>query len=117
RDIPPFPRSTRDGYAVQAVDLGKLPATLDVIAEIRAGQEPEDTPSLLARGQAASIMTGAPVPAGADAVLMVEYTTRKADRVEVTRAVTSGENVVPKGEEACLGVPFLYPGNRSTDAA
>jgi len=117
RDIPPFPRSTRDGYAVQAVDLGKLPATLDVIAEIRAGQEPEDTPSLLARGQAASIMTGAPVPAGADAVLMVEYTTRKADRVEVTRAVTPGENLVPKGAEARLGAALLHPGTRLNDSA
>jgi molybdopterin molybdotransferase len=117
RDIPPFPRSTRDGYAVQAADLGRLPAIMEVITEIRAGQKPEDIPSLLARGQAASIMTGAPVPAGADAVVMVEYTTRKGDRVEVTRAVTPGENVVPKGAEARLGAPLLQPGTRLNDAA
>ncbi len=117
RDIPPFPRSTRDGYAVHAADLGNLPVTLDVVAEIRAGQKPEDIPSLLARGQAASIMTGAPVPAGADAVVMVEYTTRKADRVEVTRAVRPGENIVPKGAEARLGASLLLPGARLNDAA
>ena len=117
RDIPPFPRSTRDGYAVHAADLGKLPATMDVIAEIRAGQRPEDIPSLLARGQAASIMTGAPVPAGADAVVMVEYTTRKGDRVEAARAVAPGEDIVPKGAEARLGAPLLHPGTRLNDAA
>ena len=47
RDIPPFPRSTRDGYAVRSVDLAKLPATLDVIAEVRAGEKPEAIPSSL----------------------------------------------------------------------
>jgi molybdopterin molybdotransferase len=117
RDIPPFPRSTRDGYAVHAADLGKLPATIEVIAEIRAGQKPEDIPPRLARGQAASIMTGAPVPAGADAVVMVEYTSRKDNHVEVARAVTPGENVVPKGAEAWSGSPLLHPGTRLNDAA
>lgn len=117
RDIPPFPRATRDGYAVHAADLGKLPATMDVIGEIRAGQELKDILSLLARGQAVSIMTGAPLPAGADAVVMVEYTSRKDNRVEVARAVAAGENVVPKGAEAGLGSPLLHPGTRLNDAA
>src|ERR1700737_5640586 len=72
RDIPPFPRATRDGYAVRSADLAKLPATLDVIAEIKAGARPGEIPSPVKSGQAAAIMTGAPVPAGADAVVMVE---------------------------------------------
>src|ERR1700722_2482542 len=77
RDIPPFPRSTRDGYAVRADDLAKLPAKLKVIGEIKAG--PTHVPSSLNRGQAYSIMTGAPVPQGADAVVMVEYTSPQTD--------------------------------------
>jgi molybdopterin molybdotransferase len=117
RDIPPFPRSTRDGYAVHAADLAILPATLDVIAEIRAGQKTEDIPSRMPRGQAVSIMTGAPVPAGADAVVMVEYTSRHGDRVEVARSVSQGENVVPTGAEARQGALLLGTGARLTDAA
>ena len=62
RDIPPFPRSTRDGYAVRAADLVKLPATLEIIGEIRAGERPEEIPASVGRGQAVSIMTGAPLP-------------------------------------------------------
>jgi len=61
RDIPPFPRSTRDGYAVRSTDLSRLPAVLTVIAEVRAGEEPGKIPSMVAGGQAVSIMTGAPV--------------------------------------------------------
>ncbi len=64
RDIPPFPRATRDGYALRSADLAKLPATLDVIAEIKAGAPPGEIPSQVKSGQAAAIMTGAPVPAG-----------------------------------------------------
>jgi len=59
RNLPPFPRSTRDGYAVRSVDLARLPATLTVIAEIKAGSA---TPApAVGPGQAVSIMTGAPV--------------------------------------------------------
>ena len=74
RDLPPFPRSTRDGYAVRSPDLGQIPATLDVIGEIKAGEKPDRLLTGIGIGQAVSIMTGAPVPAGADAVVMVEYT-------------------------------------------
>jgi len=117
RDIPPFPRSTRDGYAVRSVDLTNLPATLDVIAEIRAGEKPEEIPTSLGPGQTVSIMTGAPVPTGADAVVMVEYTSRHGDRVEITRTVTSGENVVPRGAEAPHRSGLLNPGVRLNEAA
>ena len=100
RDLPPFPRSTRDGYAVRSADLSQLPATLDVIAEIKAGEKLERIPSVISRGQTAAIMTGAPVPAGADAVVMVEHTSQREGRVEITRAVLPGENVVLAGAEA-----------------
>jgi molybdopterin molybdotransferase len=100
RDIPPFPRSTRDGYAVRAADLTTLPAKLRIIGEIKAGPLTGQVPSALNHGQAFSIMTGAPVPQGADAVVMVEYTSQKSDSVEITKGIASGENIVPKGAEA-----------------
>jgi molybdopterin molybdotransferase len=117
RDIPPFPRATRDGFAVRAADLVPLPAKLEVIAEVRAGEEPEKIPANLVRGQAVSIMTGAPVPAGADAVVMVEYTSRLGRVVEIARAVAAGENVVPRGAEARQGGALLECGLRLNAAA
>ena len=117
RDIPPFPRATRDGYAVLASDLAELPARLDVVAEIRAGEDAARMPSKLERGQAASIMTGAPVPSGADAVVMVEYSARTAERVEITRKVGPGENIVARGAEAQQGGLLLDRGIWLNDAA
>jgi molybdopterin molybdotransferase len=115
RDIPPFPRSTRDGYAVCAADLATLPAKLKVIGEIKAG--PSQPPSPLNRGQAFSIMTGAPVPPGADTVVMVEYTSPQADSVEITKGVVPGENVVAQGAEAKSGALLLDRGTRLNEAA
>jgi len=115
RDIPPFPRSTRDGYAVRASDLATLPARLKVIGEIKAG--PAQAPSSLNRGQAFSIMTGAPVPQGADAVVMVEYTSLQGDSVEIAKGIASGENIVAQGAEAKRGSLLLTPGTRLNEAA
>ena len=117
RDFPPFPRTTRDGYAVRSADLVQLPATLDVIGEIKAGEKLDRIPSNIGRGQAASIMTGAPVPLGADAIVMVEYTSQRGQQVEVTRGVVGGENVVAKGAEARRGSTLLDRGQRLTEAA
>ena len=117
RDIPPFPRSTRDGYAVRSADLAKLPATLEVIGEIKAGAKLDAIPANLGSGQTVSIMTGAPVPAGADAVVMVEYSSQQGTRVEITRAATAGENVVLKGAEAREGSALLGAGMRLTPSA
>jgi molybdopterin molybdotransferase len=114
RDIPPFPRSTRDGYAVHTSDLSKLPAKLTVIGEIKAG--PPQLPPALHRGEAFAIMTGAPVPPGADAVTMVEYTSQQGDSVEITRGVTPGENIVPQGAEAKRGDLLLDRGTRLNEA-
>jgi molybdopterin molybdotransferase len=102
RDFPPFPRSARDGFAVRAADLATLPARLKVIGEIRAGA-PLDLQSHVKSGEAAAIMTGAPAPDGSDSVVMVEYTSRSGDTVEVSRAVARGENIVPTGSEARAG--------------
>ena len=110
RDFPPFPRATRDGYAVRSADLSAVPAALKVIGEVRAGTSLADAP--LASGEAAEIMTGAPVPAGADAVVMVEYTARRGESVKVQRAVAAGENVVPTGSEARAGQLLLPRGTR-----
>ncbi len=111
RNFPPFPRATRDGYAVRAVDLARLPAMLRVIGEIKAGAR-TDAAIKIESGQAAAIMTGAPVPPGADAVVMVEYTSRNGDRVEITKGIASGDNIVPVGSEAKRGERLLSPGTR-----
>ena len=115
RDFPPFSRAARDGYAVRAADLQNTPVALKLVAEIRAGG-PVPTVEV-GRGECAEIMTGAPLPAGADAVVMVEYTSRIGDRVEVQRAVRAGENFVPSGAEARCGDVLLKSGSRLTPAA
>ena len=116
RNIPPFPRSTRDGFAVRSEDLSHLPAHLEVIAEIRAGENSENLPELIAPGQTAAIMTGAPVPPGADAVVMVEYTSVQGSTVEITRGVAPGENIVPTGAEAKQGATLIERGTRLAEA-
>jgi len=109
RDFPPFPRAARDGFAVRSADVQKVPATLEVTGEIKAGEAhiPE-----LGQRQAISIMTGGAAPARADAIVMVEYTSRSGSRVEVARAVSAGENIVPQGAEAKRGDKLLEPGTR-----
>lgn len=117
RDLPPFPRATRDGYAVRSADLARLPAELKVVGEIRAGGALDPSLIPLAPGCAAEIMTGAPVPAGADAVVMVEYTARRGNQVKIERGAVAGENVVPTGSEARRGDVLLPRGTRMTPAA
>ena len=116
RDFPPFPRAARDGYAVRAADIQDLPATLEVIGEIRAGG-PDDSAIRVEGGQAVSIMTGAASPPGADAIVMVEHTSAKDDRVEISKSVSAGENIVPVGSEAKQGDRLLAPGTRLDHAA
>jgi molybdopterin molybdotransferase len=115
RDFPPFARATRDGYAVRAADVERVPARLEVIGEIKAGDLAERCQ--VGSGQAASIMTGAPLPAGADAVVMVEYT-KELPRgsggrdVEIQQSVKSGANFVPRGSEARAGQVLAERGAR-----
>jgi molybdopterin molybdotransferase len=112
RDFPPFPRATRDGYAVRAADVQVLPAQLRSIGTIKAGAAIEEGGISVAAGEAAEIMTGAPLPAGADVVVMVEYTEQFGDRVLVKRSVNGGENVVPAGAEARRGNVMVRRGTR-----
>ena len=115
RDFPPFPRATRDGYAVRAADVAQVPAWLKIVGEIRAGGP--DAHISIRSEEAAEIMTGAPLPSGADAVVMIEYTARKGDEIEIQRSVASGENFVPTGAEAKKGAELLPAGRRLTPAA
>ncbi len=115
RDFPPFARATRDGYAVRAADVAKVPARLKLIGQIRAGGPPQSLQ--LNAGQCVEIMTGAPVPPGADAVVMVEYTSQASEQVEIQRGVALGENIVPPGAEGKRGELLLRPGTRLTPAA
>jgi molybdopterin molybdotransferase len=110
RDYPPFPRATRDGYALQSSDLANIPAELKVAGEIKAGASIPT--AALQPGEALTIMTGAPVPEGADAVVMVEHTSRTGDRVRINRSVAHRENIVPAGAEAKRGEKLLSPGTR-----
>jgi molybdopterin molybdotransferase len=116
RDFPPFPRATRDGYAVRAQGFGTLPAELEVIAEIRAGGDDCQVPAI-GPSKAVAIMTGAAVPDGADAVVMLEHTSRSGERLRVDRSVAAGENIVPRGAEAKRGDLMLSPGTRLDHAA
>jgi molybdopterin molybdotransferase len=117
RDIPPFPRSTRDGYAVHAADLAVLPAKLTVVGEIKAGPQPGKAEPALNRGEAVSIMTGAPVPPGGDAVVMIEYTSLRGNCVEITKSIGKGENIVAQGAEAGCGSLLLDRGTKLNEAA
>jgi molybdopterin molybdotransferase len=117
RDFPPFPRAIRDGYAVHSADLASVPVQLAVVGEIKAGAAPQMVVRGIHPGEAAEIMTGAPLPAGADAVVMVEYTSRTGDTASIARAVRPGENIVPQGAEAKAGDVLLNAGTRLEQAA
>lgn len=109
RDFPPFPRSTRDGYAVRADDLANLPASLNVIGQVRAGGSFAGS---VHPGEAVEIMTGAAVPNGADAVVMLEHVKHEESRLHVPRSIAAGENVVARGAEAKAGQELLSRGTR-----
>jgi molybdopterin molybdotransferase len=108
RDYPPFHRSIRDGYAVRAAEVASA-ATLRCVAEIKAG---DTVTQPLASGTCVQIMTGAAVPSGADAVVMIEFTSRDGDSVRFERAAQPGQNIVPRGSEAKSGETILSPGMR-----
>ena len=110
RDQPPFPRSTRDGFACRAADANTH-HSLPLAGQIRAGQS---APAPLKPGQAWEIMTGAPVPKGADAVFMVEHAeiTATSVRLREPRTIDPGENIVPRAAEARQGDRLLPAGTR-----
>jgi molybdenum cofactor synthesis domain-containing protein len=110
-NIPPFNRSTVDGFAVKAEDTfgaeENQPATLRVCGVVNVGEQPKIR---LAKGEAAEIVTGAPVPDGADAVVMVEDTDREDAALRVFRAVTKDGNVMKRGSDIRKGETVLKAG-------
>jgi len=110
-DIPPFNRSTVDGYAVKAQDTFGVeenqPVKLRLCGVVNVGEQPKIS---LRKGEAAEIVTGAPIPEGADAVVMVEDTDREDDELRVYRAVTRTENVMTKGVDIKKGETVLKAG-------
>jgi len=107
RDVPALARSVRDGFAVRAEGV---PGTLQVTGEVRAGERFE---GVVGPRQAVEIMTGAPVPGGANAVIMVEHVIRGSDKsITTDRAAEPGQFINPQGCEARAGETLLTPGKR-----
>lgn len=105
--LQPFDNSAMDGYAVRASDVQTAPVTLKVIADIPAGKP---TTAAVGPGQAARIMTGAPMPAGADSVVRVEWTDAGASEVVVNQPVEHASSVRFAGEDVSVGDPVLPAG-------
>jgi len=108
RDYPPFDRSIRDGFALRADDA--VPgATLRCIGEIKAGGGFDGS---VGAGECVQIMTGAAVPAGADAVVMIEHVSVDGQRIMLSRPATRGQSIVARAKEARAGQQLLAPGTR-----
>ncbi|MDT8446988.1 MAG: molybdopterin molybdotransferase MoeA [bacterium] len=110
RPLPPFNRVTMDGYALQAADLLE-PGELHLIGQLAAGVRPEQA---VEPGTCIQVMTGAPLPEGADAVIPVEDTEAQGEMIRFKRAAQPAENWVPKGSEAEAGAEFFKPGRPVT---
>ena len=110
--VPPFAKATMDGYAVRAGDTrahaGGRPVGLEVIEDLPAGRISRKA---IGPGQAVRIMTGAPLPKGADAVVMVEDTQKAGTRVKVLRTVERGDNIGKAGEDLQKGELILEKGD------
>ncbi|MEM3622448.1 MAG: molybdopterin-binding protein [Candidatus Bathyarchaeia archaeon] len=110
-DIPPFNRSTVDGYAVKAEDTfgaeENKPIKMKICGTVNAGEMPK---IIVKQGTAAEIVTGAPIPEGADAVLMFEHTQRKGDELYVYNAVAKNENIMKAGADIKKGETVLKAG-------
>ncbi|MBM4237429.1 MAG: molybdenum cofactor biosynthesis protein [Euryarchaeota archaeon] len=114
-DVPPYDRSAMDGYAVRAVDTfqaGKFePIELDCIGVVNAGDIPRME---IERGECAQISTGAMIPQGTDAVVMVENTERSGKKIQVYRSVPPGSNLSKRGEDIREGAVVLRKGELLT---
>ena len=108
-DLPPFPSSAMDGFAVCSADTRGAPVSLSVAAGIAAGR-PTSQP--LARGTAAAISTGGVVPEGADAVVPIELVQERDGGIVLAEPVRAGANVRPRGGDAKAGETVLEPGVR-----
>jgi len=110
-DVPPFSRAAMDGYAVRAEDTTGAtpgqPAILTCIEKVFTGQMPSQT---VGRGQCTEIATGAPMPAGADSVVMVEQTDAEGTHVRIFAAADPGQNIGRQGADIKLGQVVMRPG-------
>ena len=112
RDLPPYDVSAMDGFALRSADVVNAPATLVIIEDIKAGDMPSKT---VLSGQCARIMTGAPVPQGADAVIRVEDTREvSASVVQIDKAVKPGNDIRLQGEGMKDGEMVLQAGTEIT---
>lgn len=110
RDVPPFASSAMDGYALRHADvLDEIP--LRVVATVYAGAP---WPHTLAPGQCVRLFTGAPVPAGADTVVMQEQVNREGDAIRIKGTIKPGDHIRPRGDEARQGDRLLPPGQQLT---
>jgi len=107
RDVPPFRNSAMDGYAVRGADVSRAPVNLKVVGAVPAGAMPERA---VGSGEAMRIMTGAPMPDGADTVVRVEDTDNADDVVTVAAATKTGTSVRQAGEDLRRGTMVLVKG-------
>ncbi|MFF4625039.1 molybdotransferase-like divisome protein Glp [Nonomuraea jabiensis] len=105
--LPPFDNSAMDGYAVRAADISDVPVTLPVTDDVAAGSQELRA---VGPGHAVRIMTGAPMPAGADAVVPVEWTDGGTVTVQISRPVSAGNAIRRAGEDVQAGEVVLKPG-------
>ena len=107
RDVPPFRNSAMDGYAVRGADVATAPVQLRVTGDIAAGATPKGS---VGAGEAMRIMTGAPMPDGADTIVRVEDTDNRTDTVTITAATRPGTSVRAAGEDLKQGETILRRG-------
>ena len=109
-DQPPFPRSTRDGFACRAAEIARE-SGLPIVGTTRAGEPPAGA---LPQGAAWEIMTGAPIPLGADCVVMLEHVVTEKGKLSLApgRSISPGDNIIPQGAQARMGDELLPAGTR-----
>ncbi len=110
-DVPPFDNTAMDGFAVRSEDTLEAPQQLEIVGTIPAGSAPDFS---INPGQAARIMTGAPLPEGADAVVMVELTQVEGDQVTVQKTVPEGNHIRRAGEDLESGQVVFEKGTKLT---
>ncbi len=112
-DLPPFDRAEMDGYAVNSIDVESAserePVSLKIVGNIGAGEAASGSVS---RGECMEIATGAPLPKGADSVVMVEFTEARGDEICLFKGTTPGENVASAGSDVQIGEMLLRAGTR-----
>ena len=109
RTQPPFPNSAMDGYALRSADTASVPATLSVVGESAAGRAFEGAAG---PGEAVRIFTGAPMPDGADTIVIQEDVSREGERIRLSAPVPAGDNLRPAGMDFQTGEILIPAGHR-----